>query len=782
MSLQVSHLRLVSTGRQTECPKSTRPAGDRPAGDPARRKPLGQILVDGGQLDPGDLLKAVAMRARQDSRLGEILVAQGWAREDDILAALGRQWNTRIVARGSLRPDPRLVDAVGIETCLRGGFTPWQRLAGGTVVVTSRPDRFAEDVARLPAALGPFVMAIASERSIHEALLSVRRTALVRRAETRVPASESCRRAGPPRAGIWMAAALAVSAGLFAAAPGVVIGILTAWSLLTLVLCTALKLAAAAALIGGGTAARGRPLRNTRRAPLGSGPRAEATGTAEATGAAPNAAPGPAHSAPPAEGRLPMVSVIVPLFRESDIAGRLLRRISRIDYPRELLDVVLVVEAEDRATRSVLERTRLPGWMRVIVAPDGPLRTKPRALNLALDFCRGQIVGVWDAEDAPAPSQIRDVVHHFASAPPEVACVQGVLDFYNRRRNWLSRCFAIEYAAWFRVILPGLARLGLVVPLGGTTLFFRRAALDALGGWDAHNVTEDADLGLRLARHGYRTDVIGTVTEEEPNARLVPWIRQRSRWLKGYAITWAVHMRSPRALLAALGWRRFLGVQVIFLGTLSQFILAPVIWTYWVLAFRASDSAGGGAADGVWSEPAVPLAALFLAAEAVNIAIGVAGVLRAGHLDLLKWVPTLVVYFPLGTFAAVKALYEAAARPFHWDKTEHGVMDDDDTPPASAAAAQAAEATVTPLRRPDAAPVGPSAAFRGMPVPARPLPRVAPAPARTWPRPAGLPAVFARPAVFASPAVFARPGVVASPAATVTAPAVPGEEMPADRA
>jgi cellulose synthase/poly-beta-1,6-N-acetylglucosamine synthase-like glycosyltransferase len=194
-------------------------------------------------------------------------------------------------------------------------------------------------------------------------------------------------------------------------------------------------------------------------------------------------------------------------------------------------------------------------------------------------------VGVYDAEDAPDPDQITRIVTRFAERGPEVACLQGVLDFYNPTTNWLSRCFTVEYATWFRVILPGLERLGLPIPLGGTTLFFRRAALEDLGGWDAHNVTEDADLGMRLYRHGYRTELIDTVTGEEANCRALPWVKQRSRWLKGYMMTWATHMRDPKLLWRQLGAWKFAGFQVLFLCTLSQFLLLPVLWSFWITVF-----------------------------------------------------------------------------------------------------------------------------------------------------------------------------------------------------
>ena len=214
----------------------------------------------------------------------------------------------------------------------------------------------------------------------------------------------------------------------------------------------------------------------------------------------------------------------------------------------------------------------------------------------------------------------------------------------------MSRCFTIEYATWWRLILPGIARLGLVIPLGGTTLFFRRDILEKLGGWDAHNVTEDADLGVRLARHGYRTELLPTVTHEEANCRPWRWVRQRSRWLKGFMITYFVHMRHPRQLLRELGWKRVMGLQVIFLATFSQFAAAPFLWS-----------------GAVWV-----MTVLFICAEALSLILGLAAVSGRAHRHLLPWVPTMPFYFPLGALAAYKALHEMIAQPFFWDKTQHG--------------------------------------------------------------------------------------------------------------
>ena len=309
--------------------------------------------------------------------------------------------------------------------------------------------------------------------------------------------------------------------------------------------------------------------------------------------------------------------------------------------------------------------------MRVVVAPEGRIKTKPRALNHALALCRGSIVGVYDAEDAPESDQLRRVVERFHRRGPQVACLQGVLDFYNPATNWLSRCFTIEYASWFRVVLPGLQMLGVPIPLGGTTLFFRRDVLEKLGAWDAHNVTEDADLGIRLARHGYRTELIATTTYEEANCRALPWVKQRSRWIKGYMMTYATHMRDPLLLWRQLGVRQFIGFQVLFLGSITQVLMVPLMWSLWALMLGLPHPLSTMLPAPVL----LALSVLFLTGEGLGIALGVVGLHRSGQTISKAWVPTLHLYHPVGALAAYKALWELMHKPFYWDKTSHGHFD-----------------------------------------------------------------------------------------------------------
>lgn len=606
---------------------------------PRNLLPLGQILLEDGAVEPGHLLKAVVLRQRQNARLGEILLAHGWVSEAKLMRALSRQWRVALLDPQRSPPDPRLVDALGAEYCLHHALLPWRQIGGVTWIATARPEAF-DDLARdFPPGFGQIRMLICSETQIHQAILAQRGSSLIRKAELGLPRHFSCRGSRAGIAPLLALAAVALSAGFWQ--PQLVLAILTFWVALTLLGQSVLKLLA----LG--------------HSCLAACDRGEVQALASLQ-----------RKTSEMRGPLPRISVMVPLFRERNIAEKLVERLARIDYPRELTDILLVVEASDCVTIEALALARLPSWMRVIEVPPGTVRTKPRAMNYALHFCRGQIVGVWDAEDRPEPDQLHKVARGFDAAAPDIACLQGALDYYNPRSNWLARCFTIEYASWFRVLLPGVARMGLVVPLGGTTVFFRRDVLERVGAWDAWNVTEDADLGLRLARLGWRTAILDTTTDEEANCRALPWIGQRSRWLKGYAMTWGTHMRDPVALWRDLGPRAFLGFQIQFLGTLTQFLMAPLLWSFWLISLGFNHPLRVG--DGVW---AVALFGLFIGSEAVSLAVGLWAVRGKRHRHLRPWVASLPLYFPLGCLAGWKAFYEIAVKPFYWDKTAHGLFD-----------------------------------------------------------------------------------------------------------
>ncbi|NEY91935.1 glycosyltransferase family 2 protein [Tabrizicola oligotrophica] len=607
-----------------------RPAVTDPAQPPSRADALAQALLADAQVAPHAMIEALRLHRARGGRFADLLLARGLVAEDALFRAMAQVWQVALLDTASLRPDARLIDAFGAVDCMALHVLPCRVVGGGTLVATAYPEDFHRHRPRLEALFGPVLMVLAPRAVIEAALLGARGAGLARLAETRVALPDSCRsyRADAYR---LPAALLALLLTLAAVSwPAQASLAVTLLALLSGMAFTGLKMAA---LVGA--------LRHRAEPPA------------------------------PLIARLPIVSVMVALYREANIAPRLVKRLGKLDYPQELLDVLLVVEADDQLTRAALDRAELPGWMRVVVVPDGTVKTKPRALNFALDHCRGSIVGVYDAEDAPEPDQIRRVVDRFHSRGPDLACLQGRLDFYNPRVNWFSRCFTIEYAAWFRLLLPGIERLGLAVPLGGTTLFFRRAVLESLGRWDAHNVTEDADLGMRIARRGYRTELLDTTTYEEANCRPRSWVKQRSRWIKGFMMTWLTHMRDPRLLWRELGPRKFLGFQLLLAGSVLHALLAPVLWSFWLLPFGLPHPVVAILPDAAFTA----LLSGFLLIEASLIAFGIAGLARTGHRLSPLWVPTMVFYYPLATLAAYKAAWEMLVQPFYWDKTAHGEFD-----------------------------------------------------------------------------------------------------------
>jgi len=252
---------------------------------------------------------------------------------------------------------------------------------------------------------------------------------------------------------------------------------------------------------------------------------------------------------PPIPVVWPRYTVLAALHDEADIVGQLVERLSRIDYPPDRLQGLLVLEAHDHATIAAALAAPRPDWLNVLVTPPGKPQTKPRALNFALTQATGELLTVYDAEDAPDPLQLREAAARFADdRGGRLACLQAPLRIRARLTDpprFTDRQFAAEYASLFETTLPGMARLGLPFPLGGTSNHFRVEALKAVGGWDAFNVTEDADLGFRLWRHGRRLDVITRPTHEPPPGEMIHWLPQRTRWLKGFMQTWGVNTRKP---------------------------------------------------------------------------------------------------------------------------------------------------------------------------------------------------------------------------------------------
>lgn len=375
---------------------------------------------------------------------------------------------------------------------------------------------------------------------------------------------------------------------------------------------------------------------------------------------------------------LPVYTVLLPVYDEPSIITNLINGVLNLDYPRDKLEILLLVEEDDVATQQALLGADLRG-IRLVLVPESQPRTKPKACNygMSLPDLRGEMVTIYDAEDIPEPLQLRRAVAAFRGLPDEIGCLQARLGYFNENQNLLTRWFSIEYDQWFGVLLPAVEESRCVVPLGGTSNHMRTRIWREIGGWDEFNVTEDADLGVRMARYGYRTLILDSVTLEEANSDVVNWIRQRSRWYKGYLQTMLVHLRNPLELRRQIGTKATLRLINMTGGVPLTSALNILFWfalLQWILGRPQ-----------IIETLFPPLTyylclALFLVGTPISIYMGLV-LTKALNKPHMWWAALLMPpYWFLQSVAAVKALYQLVFRPFYWEKTVHGLGQPHSTP------------------------------------------------------------------------------------------------------
>ncbi len=370
------------------------------------------------------------------------------------------------------------------------------------------------------------------------------------------------------------------------------------------------------------------------------------------------------------ERDLPVYTILIPAYKEPEVMPILIKALKELDYPQNKLDVLFLLEEDDTQTIEAVKAAKPPASWRIIKIPDALPKTKPKACNYGLFFARGKYLVIYDAEDMPEPDQLKKAVLAFEVSSKDHICFQAALNFFNRDENFLTKMFTLEYSSWFDYTLPGLHRLKMIIPLGGTSNHFETDKLKEVGAWDPFNVTEDADLGVRAFTRGYKVGVINSTTYEEANAKVFNWIRQRSRWIKGYMQTWLVHSRNPIKLYKKLGLRGFLSFNLLIGGTPLMFLVNPILW----LIFFAWLVTGTKAL-----EPYFPAFILYMAmfnllfGNFLAVYLSMLAVFKRRYYELLPYALLNPLYWVLHSIAAYKALYELFTKPFYWQKTQHGI-------------------------------------------------------------------------------------------------------------
>lgn len=615
--------------------QARRPAG---RGNRAGQRPLfGEMAVAAGLLPAEALAPALEAQRNEGGQIGEILVSAGAMRMLDVARLYGAQRGLPCVNMLAEPPAAALAKPEMLDFYLRELCLPWRRRAGETIYVAADPDAARPAITLHEGRARPIF--VTSPRDISRTIARKFADVLTDRATSdlarRMPESSAARRLSRGQS-----AFIAISAALLAAA------------FLTLPQTTLTAVNIAAGLVFLAVAG----LRSVSIfIGLMSPPTKEELAYAK-------------HGVP-RDSELPVYTVMVPLFREARVLPVLARALRNLSYPAAKLDIKLIFEADDTETYEAAKALKLPDHFDFIVVPASLPRTKPKACNFALPFARGEFLVIYDAEDAPEPGQLKKAVAAFGLGDEKLACVQAQLNYYNWNENWLTRQFAIEYASFFDLLLPTMARLGMPIPLGGTSTHFRTSLLRKAGAWDANNVTEDADLGIRFALQGYRCGIIRSTTQEEANCRLPNWIRQRSRWIKGWLQTYLVRMRHPVRLYRSLGLRGFVGFQVLIGGFTLSNLLHPLFY----IAIAASLAAEAPADLRSGLNLTLFHGLVLVSGYFFSIAAGMAAVSARGLASLFVQTLMMPVYWALISIAGYKALWQLFSNPFHWEKTEHGI-------------------------------------------------------------------------------------------------------------
>ncbi len=600
--------------------------------------PLGTLLVDSGVLEQDKLDQALTLQQQWGTRLGDILLAKGWVRAIDFYQTLARHNNLPFVNLLKEPLEAELLTEDDIDLYTEYLVVPWRRHNGRLTVLMADPGKRAMDFARQH--FGKDVdFAVTSKFDImwelqhnEDAYLSHQAVYALSEHDFEMSARQVF--TGPQLLVIYLLLMLLLlSLTMFPIATLVTVNMLIAVFLLF-----NFGMRAILTWVGGDRHIDVKVTDNTVK-------------TLD-------------------DKELPTYTILVPMYKEPEVIQYLAASLRQLDYPLSKLDIKLILEEDDEETIEAAKKLGLEGIFEIIRVPDSLPKTKPKACNYALHFARGEYVTIYDAEDRPEPDQLKKVIAAFRAAPDNTVCIQARLNYFNANENWLTRMFTLEYSLWFDFYLPALEALKIPIPLGGTSNHFKMEVLREVDAWDPFNVTEDADLGVRITQLGYRVGVVNSTTFEEANSRYGNWIRQRSRWIKGYMQTYLVHMRSPIELYRSLGHIGFWGFQFFIGGAVLSTLLAPILYFMYIF-WLATDT---HAYDIVFPPLVLYISLInLLVGNGYLIYLSMLGAFKRHLYYLIPFGLTMPLYWLMMSVAAYKALWQLIHNPFYWEKTLHGI-------------------------------------------------------------------------------------------------------------
>jgi cellulose synthase/poly-beta-1,6-N-acetylglucosamine synthase-like glycosyltransferase len=606
--------------------------------------PLGTSLIQRGLIDEAELRWALGVQQRTGSRLGGILIASGLVRRLDVYRVLSEMWQCPFVDLTTEPIDLSLVSSMDPRRLTSELWMPIRRLGDGSMIVATAEPPSPERATALANALQAPVRLVATtdwdirtcvSRCFADQILDEAVLGLWQRDE-----AHSARKVLNNAQRVFFIGFLVVIAEGFLLAPVGTAVVVSGAVGLGFLVSVFFKFAIC---MFGSRYEYAESVTHDEVAAL-------------------------------RDDELPLYTILVPAYREANVVAALIANLSKLDYPAEKVEILLLLEADDDETRRAAMAARPPDNVTIVTVPPGQPQTKPKACNVGLFLARGEFLVIYDAEDRPDSEQLKAALVAFRRADERQVCVQAALNYFNAEENALTRMFTLEYSFWFDYMLPGLEALGLPIPLGGTSNHFRTDALRRLGGWDPFNVTEDADLGIRSAALGETVGVISSTTFEEANSAYPSFVRQRSRWIKGYLQTTLVHLRNPVDLVRRTGWKKAIGFALLVGGTPVSFLCVPPLYVLFAVTMIVGPKQIAPFFPGwvLW----VSVACLIVG-NALMIYVSMMGVFKRKRYRLVLWALLNPLYWLLHSLAAYKALWQLIVKPHYWEKTEHGLTSDD---------------------------------------------------------------------------------------------------------
>ncbi|MFS3129001.1 glycosyltransferase [Nocardioides sp. Bht2] len=628
--------------------------------------PIGQALLQREMITQQQLDDALERQRTEGGTLGSQLILAGAVKRLDLYQTLADSWDAPLVNLIASPPDATLLHQVAYSDLLREGWVPHHQLGKTLTVATATPpgpelraqitDRFGDVEIRFRTT---------TDWDIWQAVEHANRQDLLFESQDKL-AEESPLHSARDGLTPWQIRAPILIALV------ILLGLVLAPKASFAMVITVANVVFLMAILFKSVAALRAPLRRRRilRNELWEMEERERRGLT------------PVWRSRASDADLPIYTILMPVYREANIVEKLIANIGSLDYPKSKLDVLLLMEADDHETIEVAKAMRPPEYIRLVIVPPGHPQTKPRACNYGLSFARGKYVVIYDAEDRPEKLQLRKAVAAFerdefertelGSSQKPLAVVQASLHYFNADYNVLTRMFAVEYAHWFEAMLPGMDDSSIPLPLGGTSNHFHTDRLRELGAWDPFNVTEDADLGLRASVMGYRVTVIDSTTGEEACSQTAAWIRQRTRWIKGYIVTAAVNTRNPIQFARDVRWRGVVGMVGLILATPLAFLVYPISLGFSLATYVGVQAIGLDLPSWVVASSVITMVfgnLLMISTAAVaatwryNWRIGVFAIFSP-------------IYWLLHSFAAWRAAYQVIGDPHRWEKTPHGLTED----------------------------------------------------------------------------------------------------------